>query len=170
MSEFQSVLAEAGAAVNGPRQGDYGHPAHNHARTAAMWSAYLGVPITPRQVCILNVLQKCARDANRPIRDNLVDIAGWAENGEMVAFPPEKAPESHVARESAWLIESHLHHSPMWFAASYSGIGGWHADSNAALRFSRRADAEDALGYLRAAGIIKDPTAIAIEHTWVVGA
>lgn len=75
-----SILDEAAAVVNGPRRSDYGTPLENHTRTAALWSAYLGVPITPRQVCILNVLQKASRDAHAPKRDNLVDIAGWAEN------------------------------------------------------------------------------------------
>ncbi|MEK9721898.1 MAG: DUF6378 domain-containing protein [Rhodospirillaceae bacterium] len=79
-----TVLAEADRIVNGPRQDAYGHPSVNHACTARMWSAYLGTEITPRQVCMLNILQKCSRDAHEPKRDNLVDVAGWAENAEMV--------------------------------------------------------------------------------------
>lgn len=75
-----SVLLEAHHIVTGARQQDYGPPARGHARTAQMWSDYLGVVITPRQVCMLNILQKISRDAHRPKRDNLVDIAGWAEN------------------------------------------------------------------------------------------
>lgn len=86
MSELQhtqTVLEEASAVVDGPRRADYGHPYDNHGRTAAMWSAFLGVTITRRQVCMMNVLQKCARDASRPIRDTLVDIAGWSRNAEL---------------------------------------------------------------------------------------
>ena len=78
-----TVLEEAAELVDGPRRHTYGHPRDNHERTAALWSAYLGVPISARQVCMLNALQKVGRDAHRPWRDNLVDLAGWARNAEM---------------------------------------------------------------------------------------
>lgn len=72
-------------AVNGPRRDDYGHPATNHARTAALWSAYLGTEINAEQVCMLNLLQKVSRLVNSPDhQDSLVDIVGWAINKEMV--------------------------------------------------------------------------------------
>ena len=79
-----TILEEAAKAVDGPRNEDYGHPLDNHGRTAALWSAYLGIPITPEQVCFLNVLQKISRGMNRITRDTLVDIAGYARNVEMV--------------------------------------------------------------------------------------
>jgi len=84
----ETVLEEAARIVDGDRRADYGHPADNHRRTAAMWSAYLGVGITPRQVCMLNALQKIGRDAHRPKRDNLVDLAGWARNAELCDGEP----------------------------------------------------------------------------------
>lgn len=79
-----TVLDEAAAVVDGPRRADYGTPSENHGRTAALWSAYLGIPITARQVCMLNVLQKISRDARAAKRDNLVDIAGYVRNVEMI--------------------------------------------------------------------------------------
>lgn len=90
--DMPSVLDEAAGLVNGDRQKSYGHPKDNHACTAALWTAYLrrcGVlkddaEITARQVCIVNALQKCSRDAHEEKRDNLVDLAGWAANAEMV--------------------------------------------------------------------------------------
>jgi hypothetical protein len=94
----KSVLAKASNMVFGPRQEAYGPPHENHGRTAAFWSAYLGIPITRRQVCILNMLQKIARDMHAPKFDNLVDIAGYAENAELAG--PEPAPEEpYVFRE-----------------------------------------------------------------------
>ena len=80
----ETVLAEAARVVDGPRRDDYGTPSENHGRTAAMWSDYLGVPITARQVCMLNILQKISRDAHAAKRDNLVDIAGYVRNAELV--------------------------------------------------------------------------------------
>lgn len=84
----ETILAEAERIVAGPRRDTYGSPLENHTRTAAMWSAYLGVTITPRQVCELNILQKVSRDAHSPKRDNLVDIAGWARNAELCEPKP----------------------------------------------------------------------------------
>lgn len=79
-----TILEEAQAAVHGARNEDYGHPLDNHGRTAALWSTYLGVPITAEQVCFLNILQKISRGMNRVTRDTIVDIAGYAANVEMV--------------------------------------------------------------------------------------
>jgi hypothetical protein len=79
-----SVLAAAERAVRGPRHTTYGSPAENHKRTAELFSSYLGVTVTARQVCMLNILQKVSRDAHTDERDNLVDIAGYAENADRV--------------------------------------------------------------------------------------
>lgn len=79
-----SVLQDAMSAVNGARQMDYGHPLDNHTRTADLWSTYLGVPITAEQVCFLNILQKVSRAMNAVTRDGLVDIAGYAQNVQMI--------------------------------------------------------------------------------------
>lgn len=80
-----SVLFEAESLVHGARRQSYGTPAENHGRTAAMWSAYLGVPINAQDVCMLNVLQKVSRFKHGQARDNLVDIAGYAENANLCA-------------------------------------------------------------------------------------
>ena len=83
-----SILEEAKKITYGDRNHQYGSPADNHARTAEMWSTYLGVPITSRDVCMLNVLQKVSRDRHRAKRDNAVDIAGFADNAERCPKPP----------------------------------------------------------------------------------
>lgn len=84
----KTVLEEAARLVDGDRQQAYGHPADNHACTAAMWNAYLarrGHPdLDGFDVCMLNILQKCSRLAHTRHRDGLVDIAGFARNAEMV--------------------------------------------------------------------------------------
>lgn len=72
------------------RQAVYGHPADDYARTAAMWSAYLGVEVTALQAQMCMVLVKVSRLANTPThRDLLVDIAGYARTYEMTL---EKQP------------------------------------------------------------------------------
>jgi hypothetical protein len=80
----KSILEEAAELVRGPRAAAYGTPAENHGRTAALWSAYLGTAVSARDVCMLNVLQKLSRDRHSPGRDNLVDVAGYAENAQRI--------------------------------------------------------------------------------------
>ena len=69
-------------AIVDERGQDYGDPKDNHARTAALWSTYLGVPISPTQVCMANILQKISRTMGPggPTQDSLEDIAGYAAN------------------------------------------------------------------------------------------
>jgi hypothetical protein len=77
---MHDVLDEAKGIVCGDRQDAYGLPEVNHDRTAKLWSVFLGIPITARQVCYLNVLQKCSREVNCSKRDTDVDIAGYVAN------------------------------------------------------------------------------------------
>lgn len=76
----QTVLDEAKRLSYGDRNHDYGTPADNHKRTAALWSDYLGIRLTARDVCAFNILQKLSRERYRPKRDNLVDVCGYADN------------------------------------------------------------------------------------------
>lgn len=79
---MHEVLEEAKGIVCSDRNEQYGPPEVNHGRTAALWTTYLGVPITPRQVCACMILQKLSRDVNLQKRDNLVDIVGYAVNAQ----------------------------------------------------------------------------------------
>lgn len=72
------------AAVGRERAADYGTPEENHARTAALWSAYLGVSVTAHDVCMLNVLQKVSRTRHKVTPDSLLDVAGYAANAELI--------------------------------------------------------------------------------------
>lgn len=73
----ESILQEAERLINGPRQADYGHPYHDFSRTAKMWSAVLGIDVTPQQTALCMVCVKISRECNRPQRDNCVDGAGY---------------------------------------------------------------------------------------------
>lgn len=89
------ILKEAESIVNGDRMKFYGHPSANHGCTAALWTAYLNrrcdrgdagyvLELSARDVCMLNILQKISRDANRRKEDNLTDIIGYAVNAAMI--------------------------------------------------------------------------------------
>lgn len=97
-----NILHEADAITSGDRQASYGRPEDNHGLTAALWTAFLqaracgdpqrAIEIDDRDVCILNILQKISREAFSPKRDNLVDIAGYARNAEMIEQRDEVQP------------------------------------------------------------------------------
>ena len=72
------VANEAIDLVTGDRAQDYGPATESFRRIASMWSAYLGVTITPRQVASMMILLKVSRDANGPKHDNPVDIIGYS--------------------------------------------------------------------------------------------
>ena len=80
----ESILHEAHTLVHGVRGEDYGHPYHDFSRTAKIWSAILGVDVTPEQVALCMIGVKISRECNKPKRDNRVDIAGYAEALDMV--------------------------------------------------------------------------------------
>ena len=56
----RDYLNEARATIQ-DRGLDYGHPSDNMQRTAALWSAYLEVPINDYQVAMCMALVKIAR-------------------------------------------------------------------------------------------------------------
>lgn len=89
VAAMKTLLEDAINIVAGSRHEAYGNPADNHARTAAMWSAFLGIEITGRQVCFMNILQKCSREAHWSQRDNALDAAGYAANAEACSLPEE---------------------------------------------------------------------------------
>jgi hypothetical protein len=85
-----TVLDEAEELVSGDRDRDYGHPSVDLHCIAKMWDAYFAkrsvssetAGFTARDVSMMMILVKVSREANRPKRDNLVDIAGYARCAE----------------------------------------------------------------------------------------
>jgi hypothetical protein len=81
MSEERvSVLAEAQGLVHGDRNAAYGAPLDDFSRTAAMVSAMLAhklkESITAEE---LGLIMCCSRQIHKAKRDNLTDLAGYAE-------------------------------------------------------------------------------------------
>lgn len=82
----ETILEEAQRLVHGRRGADYGHPIDDYTRTGRLWGAILGVPdIDPRICCLMMAAVKISREVNKHKRDNLTDLAGYAECASMVA-------------------------------------------------------------------------------------
>lgn len=84
------VLRTAESLVNGQRADDYGPPAENFGRVAAMWSAQfaakLNEPLTADEVAIALVHLKLSRLANTPDHaDSWIDLCGYAALGAEIA-------------------------------------------------------------------------------------
>ena len=86
----ETVCEEAERIVGGDRSPQYGHPTKNFEQTADLWMDYLGErdlaqdPIEPKDVAMMMILLKIARESNRSKRDNVVDIIGYAKTLAMV--------------------------------------------------------------------------------------
>ncbi|RTL04103.1 MAG: hypothetical protein EKK62_17050 [Acidimicrobiia bacterium] len=94
----ETILQEAQRLVHGDRQGDYGHPYDDYTRTGRMWGAILDgwlrqqpgfahiPPVPDVDPCVGTLLMaavKISRQVNRPKRDNMTDLAGYAECTQM---------------------------------------------------------------------------------------
>jgi hypothetical protein len=79
----QSVLTEAQGLVHGDRNAAYGHPLDDYTRTAGMVSALLAgklkEPLSPEDLILVMCCVKLSRQVNHPKRDNMTDLAGYAE-------------------------------------------------------------------------------------------
>lgn len=79
------MLEEAQRLVYGDRQEAYGHPSVDFGRTGRMWGAILGVPdIDAATVGLMLAAVKISREVNRPGRDNMTDLAGYAATVRLV--------------------------------------------------------------------------------------
>ena len=79
-----TITNDAENAVYGDRATNYGHPRQDFTRTAILWQGLLhhkladGESISPEDVARCMIGVKLARDVHSPLRDNRVDIAGYA--------------------------------------------------------------------------------------------
>ncbi|MDR1685024.1 MAG: DUF6378 domain-containing protein [Desulfovibrio sp.] len=71
------ILLQVHSLINADRQNSYGPPSESFNRTAALWSAYMGMEITAKDVCVCMALLKLAREAHRHKPDNLLDACGY---------------------------------------------------------------------------------------------
>ena len=84
-SARETILQEADRLVHGDRQGVYGHPFDDFSKTASLWSAVLGMEVTPEQVALCMIMVKISRLMQSPDhRDTQVDVGGYIATYNMV--------------------------------------------------------------------------------------
>lgn len=90
MIKEKTILEEAAELTSKDRQEVYGHPKDNFKRIVDLWNIYLSkaspnhMILTRRDVAMMMILTKVARDMESAVRDNLVDIVGYARTIEML--------------------------------------------------------------------------------------
>jgi hypothetical protein len=91
------VLTTADRLVNGDRDQQYGEPLVVFQRIADLWSAHLGITVTPAQVAQLMILFKVARLGGSPEHvDSWVDCAGYAACGAEVSRAGENVDRAWI--------------------------------------------------------------------------
>lgn len=79
------TLKAAAECVCGSREEDYGSPEDNFAVIAALWTAYTGADITPKDVAMMMALLKIARARAGSKPDTYIDLAGYAACGAEIS-------------------------------------------------------------------------------------
>lgn len=81
--ETEDILLEANGLVNGDRNNSYGHPYYDYTKTAGFWSIVLKdklkKDLTPEDAIMCMMLMKISREMNKHKKDNLTDLAGYAQ-------------------------------------------------------------------------------------------
>lgn len=91
------TLKAAAECVCGSREEDYGSPEDNFAVIAALWTAYTGTDITPKDVAMMMALLKIARAKAGSKPDTYIDLAGYAACGAEISAREPKQTAKRTA-------------------------------------------------------------------------
>ena len=95
------TLKAAAECVCGSREEDYGSPEDNFAVIAALWTAYTGTDVTPKDVAMMMALLKIARAKAGSKPDTYIDLAGYAACGaEISAREPKRKVHASTTGET----------------------------------------------------------------------
>jgi hypothetical protein len=83
----KEILDKATEQVTGHRETDYGTPEDNFSVIGKLWSAYLDIEVTSKDVAMMMALMKIGRiKSGTATNDSFVDLAGYAAcGGEIVS-------------------------------------------------------------------------------------
>jgi hypothetical protein len=148
----KEVLEAAMAAVMVDRAATHGAPENTFGRIARVWSAQLGVEVTPAQVCILLAELKACRAWENPGHgDNWVDGAGYYACGAEVA---EGAGGGMVVPTWAEQFDGEQRRYALWLMTQRFAPD-WTAQDDLSLCEAVLGSREDFIGFLSAGCISK---------------
>lgn len=78
-NEYKSILDEAKEIRSGSRESDYGDAVSNFDRIAKMASYISGKKLSPFDCVSVQIAVKLSRQGYKKKRDNMVDLAGYAD-------------------------------------------------------------------------------------------
>jgi hypothetical protein len=94
------ILLEAADLIDGQRNDQHGDKNANFTNIARLWSAYLGVEVSPEDVAFLMVLLKMARRWTGCFnRDDYLDLCGYAGIGYELALAEAEAEQNKPEKE-----------------------------------------------------------------------
>lgn len=99
------TLKAAAECVCGSREEDYGSPEDNFAVIAALWTAYTGTDVTPKDVAMMMALLKIARAKAGSKPDTYVDLAATQRVGRKFRRVSRSEPRSAQRVQLARLEE-----------------------------------------------------------------
>lgn len=103
---YEPILDEAKRLVYGPREAAYDHPRADFTRTVGMLNALfshkLREPFAPADFGLLMICCKLSREVHRHKRDNLTDIAGYAETVGRVLEEEEESVPLTIGQPVQW--------------------------------------------------------------------
>lgn len=112
-----SILREAERLTSRSRRSSYGHPFDNFSKEAALVNAAFGLNLQPGDMALIEILRKVARQTHCHKRDNLTDIAGYAQTRMLV----EEERERRAALAAA-IVWKQRAESPQ--ASTDTAVGG----------------------------------------------
>jgi hypothetical protein len=109
--ERKEILDEAARIVTGERQNQYGSAENSFALIGGLWGDYLGMYISPRDVALMMILLKVAREkGGKGKADNWIDIAGYAACGGEVATvdTADEKPTDYLRKATAGMRPKYI--------------------------------------------------------------
>lgn len=103
--------------VAGPREQRYGHPKVNYRRIALIWSAVLGIEVTPTQAVLCELGVKFSRLIQTPDdEDTQVDVHGYIKVLQRLLDPDDlpKEPEAGTIRLRVSQKQPEIYVPPSW--------------------------------------------------------
>lgn len=106
--EEDLAILESLRIVSSDRRRDYDDPLPNHERIAQIWNVQIApklkADLSPRDVALMMIGLKLAREAYTPKSDNIIDVIGYAQCVQFIDHPGLVARSVNLSNFSKGVI------------------------------------------------------------------